>query len=147
MNPPLTWCVWLNMSREGKPGCGYGTSTCPGDKGHETFGDVMAKAFRMATFYLSDRGDGAYDRVDVRAESCCAACGGCGTVGRARTLKPVKCKACKGDGLRTEILRCTWTPYDNGGRDFVQIVMRERTTDECVRCGCSPHAPGPECEG
>ena len=121
------WTVWLNMSRTDNPGCGYGTSTKPGDRGRETFGDVMAEAFRMATFYLSDRGDGAYDRVDVHAESCCAACGGTGQDGRSRPTRPIKCKACKGKGGRAVILACTWALYDNEGKDFVTCVMHDRS--------------------
>jgi hypothetical protein len=121
----LGYAVWLHMSRNDKPGCGYGTSTGP-DAGRQTLGDIMAEAFRMATFYLSDRGDGAYTRVDVRVEEHCAACSGSGTTGRTRTLKPIKCKACKGGGARREVFHATWKPYDHGGRDFVTCVMNER---------------------
>ena len=122
----LGYNVWLNMHRGDRFGCGYGTSTRPDDADRRTLGDLMADAFRMATFYLSDRGDGAYTHVDVRVEEHCAVCDGTGTVGRGLRRKPAKCKACKGDGARREVLATRWRAYDNGGRDFVTCVMHER---------------------
>jgi DnaJ-class molecular chaperone len=118
----LGYSVSLIMFRNDVRACSYSMSTGP----DRTLNAIMADAFATATFYLSDRGDGAYTHVDAAVEEHCATCQGSGSIGRTRRLRTIKCKACKGDGARREIFRTMWKTYDNGGRDYVTCIMNER---------------------
>ena len=125
MKPPIALSYYVTLSMP-RPGGSYCT-------GKPTLAEALAEAFSMATFYLSDRGPGSpgYNRVDVTIGECCAACAGTGAapgVAWRRGRKP-KCKACKGTGADREVVRTTFTAYDNGGRDYVTMTMRERALE------------------